>query len=107
MATPQITEKQHFIPKFYLKRFADNRGFLETIDVKKRQLGSKRPYPSVCYSSYFYAANTGVPDDLSQVIENWLQQIESAIVVPMKTLSFLQPIIRLMGSVLPGSKSQV
>lgn len=75
----QITEDQHFVPKFYLKRFADSQGFLDVLDVKKRQLARRRSYGGVCYDKFFYGAVTGQQDEVSRVIEKWLQQIESEV----------------------------
>lgn len=75
-ATEQRTEHQHYVPRFYLKRFADPRNFLQVLDVKAATLRPHRPYPSVCYESYFYAAKTGEGDDASQQIERWLKFIE-------------------------------
>jgi hypothetical protein len=73
------TSKQHFVPQFYLKRFADEKKFLQVLDLKNWRIGSPRPYPSVGYEHYFYAAETGIPDEVSQHIEGWLQVYESII----------------------------
>jgi len=79
VTTSNPTKKQHFIPRFYLKNFADSKGFLQILDVKNNRLGSQRPYQGVGYEHFFYAAETGVPDELSQHIEEWLKQYEDAI----------------------------
>lgn len=39
MAEDQITKKQHFIPKFYLKNFADNNEFLQVFDIANSRFG--------------------------------------------------------------------
>lgn len=44
MADEQITTKQHCVPTFYLKQFADAIGFLQVLDTKKARLGKARPY---------------------------------------------------------------
>ena len=64
----QITKKQHFVPKFYLKRFA-KAGQIQVFDVRARRIGKPRPYVSVCYEKFFYAAETGVQDEISQAFE--------------------------------------
>lgn len=79
MPETQITKDQHYVPKFYLKRFADSQGFLDILDVKNRRLASRRAYSSVCYDKFFYGAVTGQQDEVSQVIEKWLQQIENEV----------------------------
>lgn len=79
MSESNPTKKQHFLPQFYLKRFANEKGFLQVLDLKNRRIESPRSYPSVGYEHYFYAAETGVPDEVSQHIERWLQAYETII----------------------------
>jgi hypothetical protein len=79
MSNTNITKKQHYVPQFYLKRFADEEGNLQVLDVKNNRLRSSRSYAGVGYSHYFYAVKTGVPDDTSQHVEQWLQEFENAI----------------------------
>jgi len=74
----QITKDQHFVPRFYLKRFARD-GKIQVFDVRDKQIRKPRPYASVCYEKFFYAAKTGVPDDVSQAIEDGFGQIENKI----------------------------
>lgn len=73
----QVTEKQHFVPRFYLKRFADQQGLLRVLDIKNRKVLPQRAYGSVGYASFFYAARTGKADEISQHIESWLGEIEN------------------------------
>ena len=73
------TKKQHFLPRFYLKRFADGNKFLQVYDKKRAKIISPRPYSSVGYEHYFYAVQTGVPDEISQEIEEWLKVYEDII----------------------------
>ena len=74
----QITKDQHFVPKFYLKRFA-KAGQIQVFDVRARRIGKPRPYVSVCYEKFFYAAETGVQDEISQAFEDVLGQTEKMI----------------------------
>ncbi len=78
-AKKPITEKQHFVPKFYTKRFANERGFVSVLNIKKVRIEPFRPYASVCYEKFYYAVTTGVPDDVSQIIEELFRQIEDDI----------------------------
>jgi hypothetical protein len=87
MAVPNPTERQHVVPKFYLKRFADQRLQLQALDLEHQRFGKPRHYKAMGFLKYFYAAKSGVPDELSQHVEAWLQQTESA-VAPA-----LQPIV--------------
>lgn len=79
MTTSSPTKKQHYVPQFYLKAFSDGRGYLQVLDIVNKRLGTPRPYQGVGYAHYFYAAKTGVPDDISQHVEQWFQQIESVV----------------------------
>ena len=74
----QITKDQHFVPRFYLKRFAKE-GQIQVLDVQAKRIGNPRPYGSVCYEKFFYAAKTGVQDEISQILELMLGRIESKI----------------------------
>ena len=75
---PQVTEKQHFVPEFYLKLFADG-GFIQVLDVKNRRLAKARPYGSVCYQKFFYAEETGLEDEVSQAIEEFFGVLETRV----------------------------
>jgi hypothetical protein len=74
-----ITKKQHFVPQFYLKNFAGPGGFLEILDLKNNKLLPRREYGGVGYKQFFYAAETGVQDEVSQQIEKWLRHYENTI----------------------------
>jgi len=75
----QITKKQHFVPRFYLKAFADHKEFLQVLDIENNRIAKPRPYGGVGYAHYFYAAETGTPDDVSQFVEEWLRHYEGII----------------------------
>jgi hypothetical protein len=75
----QITAKQHFAPKFYFRRFADDKNLLRVLDIKNAKVLKSRPYTSVCYADFYYAQETGVPDEVSQEIETFLKQTEDMI----------------------------
>lgn len=74
-----VTKKQHYVPKFYLKRFAGSNNFVDVLDLKKRKLIKPQPYSSVCYGEYFYALETGVPDKVSQEVERALKSVEDLV----------------------------
>ena len=74
----QITKDQHFVPRFYLKRFAKE-GQIQVLDVQAKRIGKPRSYGSVCSKKFFYAAKTGVQDEISQILELMLGRIESKI----------------------------
>ena len=74
----QITKDQHFVPKFYLKQFAREKK-IQVFDVRARRIGKPCPYVSVCYEKFFYAAETGVQDEISQAFEDVFGQTEKMI----------------------------
>lgn len=75
----EATQKQHFVPKFYLRRFADSNDRMQVLDLKRSKIVKPVPYPSVCWRKFFYAAEEGKPDDTSQEIEQMFERIEDAI----------------------------
>lgn len=79
MSNDNPTKKQHYLPQFYLKRFADSNGSLYYYDKRIDYISSPKSYSSVGYKHYFYAAVTGVADDISQHVEQWLKTYEDII----------------------------
>lgn len=79
MSHTNITKKQHYVPKFYLRRFSDHLGKLQVLDIMNHRLGAPKHCSAVAYSHYFYAVETGIPDEASQHVEQWLQQFENVI----------------------------
>src|ERR1022692_676912 len=83
MSEENITKKQHYVPQFHLKRFADERGELHILDLKGKKILPSRAYGGVGYLKFFYAVQTGALDDVSQQIERWLQQLEHVIALAL------------------------
>lgn len=73
------TADQHFVPRFYLKNFANDDNNLTALDIKNSRLSGTRHYSAFGYEKFYYAATTGVHDDLSQQVEYWLQSFEDVI----------------------------
>lgn len=73
------TKKQHFVPQFYLRLFKNENNLIQILDVINNRLTLPKPTSGVGYEKYFYAAETGVPDEISQQIEKWLQSYEDII----------------------------
>lgn len=72
--------RQHYVPQFYLRNFADGSGTLAVMDLDQGELLRKRHSPrSVCYADYFYAEKTGTPDLASQVTELAMEELEDKI----------------------------
>lgn len=74
----QITVRQHFAPESYFKRFANDQNRLQTLETRLNRIGRARPYAGVCYAPFYYAVETGTPDDISQEIEDYFSVIETS-----------------------------
>ena len=64
----QITRHQHYVPAFYFKRFAKEEQ-IQVFNVRAKRIEKPRHYRSMCHKEFFYAAKTGVQDEISQVFE--------------------------------------
>ncbi len=74
----QITKNQHYVPQFYLRKFANNEDKLEILDCERRKVVAPRSPKSVCNEEYYYSANNKL-DEVSQALEKEFQRIESDI----------------------------
>ena len=74
----QITRNQHYVPKFYFKRFAKEEQ-IQVFNVRAKRIEQSRRYGSMCHKEFFYAAKTGVQDEISQALEAVFGQTEQMI----------------------------
>ncbi len=74
----QITKNQHYVPQFYLRKFANSNDKLEILDCGRRKVVASRSPKSVCNEEYYYSANNQL-DEVSQALEKEFQRIESDI----------------------------
>ncbi len=71
-----VTARQHYVPQFYLRAFSDpNNGQLLIFNTRAHRQERPRISKSVCYENFFYAAETGDPDDLSQEVEHYFSRM--------------------------------
>lgn len=63
------TKNQHYVPQFYLKKFTNSNGKIETLDKENKRLLKEQSPERICSDEYFYAAETWKPDILSQMVE--------------------------------------
>ena len=64
-------KKQHFVPKFYLKRFVVVSGLIDTFLVNKNKLCEKIPYKDQCQQDYFYGTDLEWEVRLSSMERTW------------------------------------
>lgn len=69
--------RQHYVPQFYLKKFVNDAGRLETCNLKLRKVIKSQSPKEVCCSVYFYANKEGEYDILSQLVEDLMWVHES------------------------------
>ncbi|MEK7095050.1 MAG: DUF4238 domain-containing protein [Patescibacteria group bacterium] len=93
--TPQITVRQHYIPQFYMRKFTDDDKKVGVLSCKLNKLTPRKSPRSIACEDFFYGLKTGVPDDVSQAIEEFFQDLEGK-------LSRLLPPIE--GKILTGQK---
>lgn len=68
--TKQVTERQHWVPQFYLRKFVNPDGKLERLKLRANTIGRALPPKSVCWASFFYGQVTGECDEASQLLED-------------------------------------
>ena len=79
MTTDPVTKQQYYVPQFYLKQFAESpTGKLQVLDFDLMKILKPRVPRSLCRAPFFYALETGLPDETSQVVEQYLAERESA-----------------------------
>lgn len=73
------TKKQHYVPRFYLRRFTGDHDKLFVLDLRNRRFARRTGVSGVCQDKYFYGLRTGVSDVASQEVEAALGAIETRI----------------------------
>lgn len=63
--------KQHYVPRFYLKRFADQNGKLSVLNIPKEATYADVPYMSQCHKANFYGEDGEWETRLSSMESEW------------------------------------
>ncbi len=71
MAKKTITKQQHYIPKFYLKNFANEKKRFNIINVKKIDYIEDIPYLSQFKEKYFYDYDNKIENQLNKLETTW------------------------------------
>ena len=64
-------KKHHYVPKFYLKEFANDRGKFVIYNLKDEKCIEAVPYKDQCYKSYFYGKDGIWEDQLGEMETKW------------------------------------
>jgi hypothetical protein len=90
----QITKNQHKIPCFYYRPFASTQDEkVRAIDLRNQRIPKPRKPESFMWEEFYYAIETGSYDEVSQVVEDFLQAHETASAERMENV-----LDRLMGN---------
>jgi len=65
------TRNQHYVPRFYLKRFADQNGKLSVLNIPKEATYADVPYMSQCHKTNFYGEDGEWETRLSSMESGW------------------------------------
>ena len=74
-----MTKNQHFVPQFYLRKFLNPQNLVEVLDLKLMKCANPRGTKKICSAEFFYGIETGIPDEMSQQVEEWFQKAENFI----------------------------
>ncbi|TGM73632.1 DUF4238 domain-containing protein [Leptospira levettii] len=72
-----ITKWQHIVPQFYLKEFKNEKNLIENYDILNKKFGQPKGTRPLCAEYFYYGAETGVQDEISQIVEEFLQTFET------------------------------
>lgn len=79
MGSGAHTAQQHYVPTFYLKHFANpSTRKLQVLDFQLMKIVAPRGPRGLCSAPYFYAVETGQADEISQQVETYLSECETA-----------------------------
>jgi hypothetical protein len=74
-----ITKWQHIVPQFYLKEFKNEKNLIENYDILKNKFNPPKGTKPLCAEYFFYAAETGIQDTISQEVEAFFENYETPI----------------------------
>jgi hypothetical protein len=64
-------KKQHYVPKLYMKNFADIKKNVSVFNIKTKTIISNIPYDSQCFKDYFYGKDHVLEDEISKKETLW------------------------------------
>ena len=73
------TKHQHYVPRFYLRRFVGPDNLIRSLDIQSRRLPNPTGPAKICQHDFFYGLVTGERDEVSQRIERGFQGVEDKI----------------------------
>lgn len=64
-------KKHHYVPKFYLKEFANDKGEFTVFNLKDEKCIEAVPYKDQCYKNYFYGKDGIWEEQLGEMETKW------------------------------------
>lgn len=64
-------KKHHYVPKFYLKEFTNDKGEFVVFNLKEEKCIEAVPYKDQCYKSYFYGKDGIWEEQLGEMETKW------------------------------------
>ena len=74
-----IVQYQHYVSRFYLKRFTNAKGEIEAYNLLDKRMEKAKGPKGICAEYFFYALETGKEDEVSQVVESAFKILENYI----------------------------
>lgn len=72
-------KKQHYVPKFYMRLFSNDKKTFAVYNLAKKEIFCPVPYDSQCYKDYFYGKNGVMENLLSDMETEWAGVIKKAL----------------------------
>ena len=69
-------KKQHYVPKFYMRLFANQQDVFSVLNISTRKIFQNVPYDSQCYRDYFYGKDGIWENRLSSMESVWANTIQ-------------------------------
>src|SRR5574344_1348612 len=69
-------KKQHYVPKFYLRGFANDDKKFYLYNINKNQMIGAVPFETQCFEDYFYGADKKWENQLAKFEAQWNQALE-------------------------------
>ena len=71
-------KRQHYVPKSYMKAFADERKMFAIFNIKDKNIHVPVPYENQCYVDYFYGEDAELENRLGKLENTWKESLDVA-----------------------------
>lgn len=71
-------KRQHYVPKSYMRSFANERKMFAIFNLKNRKSHYPVPYDDQCCADYFYGKDTELEDKFAVLENQWKEALDVA-----------------------------